>query len=321
MNRALVTGCAGFIGSHLTRRLLEAGWTVRGVDTLDPLAVANYGREDKRANLVAATGGFEALRVPFEFREWDAAKTIEQALTGCDVCFHLAARPGVRPSWMEFEDYVRANVITSKLVFEGCANAGVRCVYASSSSVYGSSPLPVPEEHPLRPISPYGASKAMVEHLANAYFEAQGLDAVGLRYFTVYGPRQRPDMAFARFIDAVTNMRLIHVYGNGLQRRDFTYVDDAVTATIAAHEAGRSGRVYNVCSGRSHTLSKVLTVLGDILDKELAYVCDEAIAGDVDATSGDYIRARHDLGYQPTVSLEEGLKLQVEAQTTDGRRG
>jgi UDP-glucuronate 4-epimerase len=305
MPRALVTGAAGFVGSHLAERLLADGYEVTGLDSFSD----HYARELKQLNVAGLSGESH-----FKLIERDLARDpVDDLFEGADVVFHLAARPGVRDSWVEFDDYVSANIVGSRLVFDAAAKAGVRVVYASSSSVYGdAASLPVSEEQPVNPISPYGASKVMSEVMAGAYASSFGLDAVGMRYFTVYGPRQRPDMGLSRFIEAASAGRPISVYGDGLQRRDMTYVGDVVEATVLAAELGRSGAVYNVASDAPRTLLDILDGLGEALGLPIELAHEAAKPGDVRDTWGDIGRAAADLGYRPKVSLQAGLERQVE---------
>jgi nucleoside-diphosphate-sugar epimerase len=304
MPQALITGAAGFIGSHLAERLIAEGYRVTGVDSFSD----HYDRELKELNLASV-----ADEPRFELVEADIASEPLLGLFGeADIAFHLAARPGVRDSWTEFGDYVDANIVGTRLIFDAAATAGTRVVYASSSSIYGDAvSLPVAEDQPPRPISPYGASKVMTEVLAGAYAASFGLDAIGLRYFTVYGPRQRPDMGLSRFIEAVVEEREIPLYGDGLQRRDMTYVGDVVEATLAAAEYGRSGTVYNVASNAPRTLLDILGELGEALGSPLRLARESSKPGDVRDTWGDISRAAADLGYSPRVSLRDGLEHQV----------
>jgi len=300
----LVTGVAGFIGSHLAERLVADGHQVLGVDSFSD----HYARSLKELNLARLT---KAPR--FELVEADlACEPVLELFDAIDVAFHLAARPGVRDSWSDFSEYSEANILGSRAIFDAAALTHTRVVYASSSSVYGdATKLPVSEEHALHPISPYGASKVMTEVLARAYASSYGLDAIGLRYFTVYGPRQRPDMGLARFIEALVDGEAIPLYGDGLQRRDMTYVGDVVEATLAAAERGATAAVYNIASGAPRALLDILGELGDVLGLPLCIAHEAPKPGDVRDTWGDIARAVADLGYGPSVSLREGLTCQA----------
>jgi UDP-glucose 4-epimerase len=301
----LVTGAAGFIGSQLCERLVEGGTGVIGIDSFSP----HYSPELKRLNLVSLA------TIP-DFRLVNsglAEAPLDDLVSEVDIVFHLAARPGVRDSWIDFEDYVDANIIGSRAIFDAAAKAGKRVVYASSSSVYGDAKaLPVTEAHRLHPISPYGASKVMTEVLAGAYSSAYGLEAVGLRYFTVYGPRQRPDMGIARFVECMHEGRPISVYGDGQQRRDMTFVGDIVAATVLAGSKGTSGETYNVASGAPYGLSQILAELADVLGVKAKLSHEQAKPGDVRDTWADISKAASELGYAPRVTLREGLTAQAE---------
>jgi UDP-glucuronate 4-epimerase len=308
MSRMLVTGAAGFIGSQLAERLVADGHEVIGVESFSD----HYSRDLKELNLADLV-----VEQQFELVEADISRDSLVDLFGdIDVAFHLAARPGVRDSWSEFGDYVNANIVGSRAVFDAASTTQTRVVYASSSSVYGNaSSLPVSEEHHLRPISPYGASKVMTEVLAGAYASSFGLEAIGLRYFTVYGPRQRPDMGLSRFIEALVSGKAIPLYGDGLQRRDMTYVGDIIDATIAAGERGHPGTVYNVASGAPRSLLDILRELGDVLNVPLRLAHEASKPGDVRDTWGDITHASDDLGYHPSVLLRDGLERQAAEAT------
>ena len=228
--RYVVTGAAGFIGSHLAGELQRAGHDVLGVDSYTDY----YERARKERN----AAGIDVLEADLA----DAA--LPPILAGADGVFHLAGQPGVRASWGEsFELYLRRNVLATQRVFEAAADAGVRVVFASSSSVYGDAErYPTPEDVTPQPISPYGITKLACEQLAFAIERARGLESVSLRYFTVYGPRQRPDMAFTAMLEALARGETFRLFGDGSAARSFTYVGDAVAATIAAMERGRVGR-------------------------------------------------------------------------------
>jgi UDP-glucuronate 4-epimerase len=300
----LVTGAAGFIGSHLCEALLARGDRVVGIDSFEP----TYPRAHKQLNL-SGPAGHEA----FAFHEGDVVDApLAELLEGIDCVFHIAAKPGVRDSWSGFDDYLRSNLAATNALLDACTGRELRVVYASSSSVYGNpDTFPVTEDAPLHPLSPYGATKVATEALANAYWSSQGVDVVGLRYFTAYGPRQRPDMALARFIDAAERGEDLPVFGDGRQMRDFTYVADIVAGTIAAAEHGRAGAAYNIASGNPVPLLDVLDALGAALERPLALRFDPAPPGESRDTWGDVTRAREELGYAPTVALVEGLAAQV----------
>jgi len=311
MKRVFVTGAAGFIGSHLCEALLADGHSVVGLDSF----TAHYARAVKEENVARARAHEDFRLVEADLCDAGLADVVE----GCDWVFHLAARPGVRDSWQDFDDYVHSNIVGTKALLDVCVDRPLRLVYASSSSVYGNAAsLPVDETTALRPISPYGSSKVMTEAMAGAYAASDGLEVVGLRYFTVYGPRQRPDMGVSRFIDATNEGREISVYGDGRQLRDFTYVGDIVAASIAAAERGVAGGVYNVASGRPLPLLEVLDTLGEVMGRPLQLRFDETQRGDVRDTHASIERARSELGYAPATELRDGLARQV--AEADGRR-
>ena len=293
----VVTGAAGFIGSHLAETLVVRGHDVLAVDCFtdyyDPAL-----KETNAADLNVA-------RIDLAEDDLD--------LSGVDGVFHLAGQPGVRSFGAVFEEYIRQNLLASRRVFETAAAAGVRVVFASSSSVYGEAErYPTPEDTEPRPISPYGITKLGCEQLANAYAKGYGLEAVALRYFTVYGPRQRPDMALARIVDALARGASFELYGDGLQSRSFTYVADAVDATIAAMEHAPNGALYNVGGGAEATLRDAIATLERVSGRTLDIVERPAAAGDVRRTSADTTRIENDLDWRATTSLEDGLRAQWE---------
>jgi UDP-glucuronate 4-epimerase len=305
--RALVTGAAGFIGSRLAARLLDDGHEVRGVDALTP----SYDPDDKRANLDPLRD-----REGFEFAEADLRDAPLEPLVEVDAVFHLAAQPGVRSSWGEsFADYAGHNVLATQRLLEACRDAAQApsFVMASSSSVYGEAERhPTPEDLMPRPVSPYGVTKLAAEALLTAYAANFGLNGVTLRYFTVYGPGQRPDMAFHRFIRAALSGDAIEVFGDGEQTRDVTFVDDAVDATIAAASVVGAPGPINVGGGSQVALNEVLDAIERITERELRVERRDAAPGDVRHTSADLERARRLLGYSPQVGLEDGLRQEVE---------
>ena len=300
--KTVVTGAAGFIGSHLAASLLEAGHEVLGIDCFTDY----YPRAAKERNLAPLRehAGFRLV----EERLQDAA--LAGLLEGASVVFHLAAQAGVRASWgREFAHYTEHNVLATQRLLEAALEAGrPRVVYASSSSVYGdAAALPLREDGVCRPVSPYGVTKLAAEHLAQLYHRNHGLATVSLRFFTVYGPRQRPDMAFHRFLKAARDAQPITVYGDGSQTRDFTYVDDIVSALRAAALSGQPGCVYNVGGGERVALNEVLHLIESVTGKRLQVQRQEPQMGDMKDTFADTSAASRDLGFRSTVSLAEGL--------------
>ena len=305
MSRYLVTGCAGFIGSHLAEALLAEGHDVVGLDSFSDY----YPRSVKEENVAAARAGER-----FRLLEADLAEEpLERHLAGVAGIFHLAAQPGVRGSWgTSFAQYVRDNLIVTQRLLEAASEAGARVVFASSSSIYGNAAAyPTSEDTRPRPISPYGVTKLGCEHLAAAYAAETGADVVVLRYFTVYGPRQRPDMAFTRIVRALVEGAEFRVFGTGEQSRDVTYVADAVSAAIAAMERAPAGAVYNVGGGTEASLREVVAILERLAGRRLDARREPAAAGDVGRTAADTSRIRAELGWAPTTSLEQGLEAQL----------
>jgi nucleoside-diphosphate-sugar epimerase len=290
--RYVVTGAAGFIGSQLAAALQEQGHEVVGVDCFTDY----YDPAEKEAN---ARG--------LDIRRFDLAEQPLE-LGGIDGVFHLAAQAGVRSFGDVFPTYVRRNLLASQRVFETCAQAGVRVVFASSSSVYGEAEAyPTPETTEVQPISPYGITKLGCEQLAHAYGSAFGLDAVVLRYFTVYGPRQRPDMFFRRVCEELLAGGSFEIYGSGEQSRSFTYVGDAVAATILAMERAERGALFNVGGGEAATMLEAIALLERLSGRTLDVRHVGAAKGDVSRTSADVSRIHAALGWQPETSLEDGL--------------
>lgn len=301
----LVTGAAGFLGSHLIERLLADGRAVVGVDGFTD----SYDPAVKRENLARV-----ADHPRFHLLELDLSRDDLTALPHADWVFHLAAQAGVRGSWgASFARYESHNVLaTQRLLERFRARPPQRFVYASSSSVYGDAERhPTREEDPPQPFSPYGVTKLAAEQLALVYHRNFGVPCVVLRPFTLYGPRQRPDMGFHRFFEALLDDRPIAVHGDGSQRRDFTYVADCVEAFLAAAERGLPGRVYNVGGGVPTELSRAIRLAAHAADRTPRLEYGERAAGDVAHTSADTTRARSELGWEPKVFLEEGLARQL----------
>ena len=313
--KALVTGAAGFIGSHLTTALLERGAAVVGIDSFTDY----YPRPIKEQNLAVNAG-----RPGFSFVE----SSIQEADFGAlldDVShvFHLAAQAGVRKSWgRDFQTYTQNNVDASQQLLEACVNRPIeKFVYASSSSLYGDAvSIPVVEDALPRPLSPYGVTKLAAEQLCHLYWANYGVPTTSVRYFTVYGPRQRPDMAFHRFITAALTNGSITLYGDGDQTRDFTFVTDAAAATIAAGERGVAGRAYNIGGGSRVSVNQVLEILERIAGHPLNVVREAVQKGDVRDTYADTSLARAELGFAPAVSLEQGLEAEYRWLSTVSAR-
>ena len=305
--KALITGTAGFIGSHLAERLLDGGVTVTGIDCFTDY----YPRERKEANLAGLR-----QRPGFTLVESSLADAnLPGLLDGVTHVFHLAAQAGVRKSWgRDFHVYIVNNVEGTQLLLEACAGRPVeRLVYASSSSVYGDDvALPMREDARPQPVSPYGVTKLSAEQLCHLYYVNYSVPTVSLRYFTVYGPRQRPDMGFHCFFKAVMAERPIPQFGDGRQTRDFTYVADAVSATVAAASRGKPGAVYNIGGGSRIDLLAVFELIQRVTRKTLKVERIEAQRGDMRDTYADTTKARADLGFAPTVTLEQGLRAQFE---------
>lgn len=300
-----MTGAAGFIGSHLVEGLIARDVHVHALDRrqfgVDAIADENLGG-------VAA----HPLCAPI----WAdlTHDDLNDAVEGCDTVFHLAARPGVRESWGEdFDDYLRSNVHGTRRLLEACVRGGVRrLVFASSSSVYGPGQRPSRETDPTCPVSPYGVSKLAAEQLSLAYARRADSDltVVALRYFTVFGPRQRPDMAIGRLLFAASTGLPIEIYGDGSQRRDFTYVTDVVEATIAAAGADVTAAVINVGSGTSTAMHQVVELVAHVTGRPVPITAVATQPGDVRATAADLTEARRVLDYRPTVELREGIARQ-----------
>ena len=314
--RALITGCAGFIGSQLSESLLADGHSVVGVDCFTD----NYARSRKLSNLLRARQYDE-----FELQEADLAEAeLGGLLAGCDAIFHLAAEPGVRSSWDDrFELFLRRNVMATQRLLDAAAQLPERpFVFASSSSIYGDTEqLPTSEDAVPRPYSPYGATKLAAEHLCRLYHDNHGLRTVALRYFTVYGPRQRPDMAFHRFCRAAIERRPLTVFGDGTQTRDFTFVGDIVRATRAAAENPEAaGRAYNIGGGSRVSVREVLALLRSLSGGELEARFVDRQRGDVRHTGADVRRAKEELGFAARMPFEDGLRAEFEWMLESSRR-
>jgi len=300
--KALVTGAAGFIGSHLTSALLDRGAQVVGLDCFTDY----YARSLKEANLAVNkhVPGFHFI----EGRIQDV--DLRSLLSGVTHVFHLAAQAGVRKSWgRDFRVYSDNNVDASQQLLEACVGLPLqKFVYASSSSIYGDNvSIPMREDALPRPVSPYGVTKLAAEQLCYLYHVNHGVPTSSLRYFTVYGPRQRPDMGFHRFLTAAIAGAPITLYGDGEQTRDFTFVHDAVAATVAAGERGVPGRAYNIGGGSRVSINQVFDIIGRVSGRPLDVRREPAQKGDMRDTFADTSLAPADLGFVTSSSLEEGI--------------
>ena len=305
--KALVTGAAGFIGSRLAAALVERGADVIGVDCFTDY----YPRPFKEQNVAALAGRRQFRLVEAALQTAD----LPALLDGVTHVFHLAAQAGVRKSWgRDFATYTSHNIEATQRLLETARDRPLtRFVYASSSSVYGDEvAIPMREDAVPRPVSPYGVTKLAAEHLCGLYHINYGVPAVSLRYFTVYGPGQRPDMGFHRFLRAAHLGEPITLYGDGEQTRDFTFVDDAVAATMAAGDQGRPGGVYNIGGGSRVSINHVLGLVERITGRRLDVRREPDQKGDMRDTFADTTRARTELGFSPSRSLESGLSAESE---------
>ncbi|TCO71027.1 NAD-dependent epimerase/dehydratase family protein [Marinisporobacter balticus] len=305
--KALVTGCAGFIGSHLCENLLDRGYQVIGIDCFTDY----YDRNLKVKNLYACIGNDDFFFIENDLREvklYDYLKDI-------DFIFHQAGQPGVRGSWgNEFDVYTKNNILATQYLLEHVKNHPIKkMVYASSSSIYGNiKELPMREGDLPKPFSPYGVSKLAAENLCNLYHENYGVPVISLRYFTVYGPRQRPEMAISLFIQKILKGETISIYGDGNQGRDFTYIDDIVCANILVAKSSLEGETFNVGSGHPIKVIDLIGILENIIGKKANIKFIEKQKGDVRDTYADISEIQNRLDFKPTFSIEEGLRNQVE---------
>jgi UDP-glucose 4-epimerase len=303
--RVVVTGAAGFIGSHLGERLLAAGHEVVGIDCFSDF----YDRDTKEQNLSASR-----QHTSFHFEEADLVEAdLATLVDGADVVYHMAGLDGVQPSWgNQFDRYVRDNVIATQRLLEALKGTPVkRMVFAGSSSVYGDAEMfPTRESALPHPLSPFGVTKLAAEHLTHLYTRNYAIPVVSVRYFTVYGPRQRPDMAFSRFMQALAAGDDIEVFGDGEQTRDLTYVSDAVDGTIKASTADVVGQVFNLGGGSRVTVNQVLAMLEEISGLKVRRRNLPATPGDPRHSGASINLARERLGWEPRVSLRDGLAKQ-----------
>jgi UDP-glucose 4-epimerase len=306
--KALVTGAAGFIGSTLCDRLIADGVDVVGVDCFTDF----YARPVKERNLSGLKEHPRFRFVESTIRDADLSGLLRDRTH----IFHLAAQAGVRKSWgQDFSAYTVNNIEATQLLLEAARSVPSleRLVYTSSSSVYGDSvAIPMREDALPQPVSPYGVTKLAAEQLCHLYHVNYQVPAVALRYFSVYGPRQRPDMSFHKFLRSTIRTEPIRLYGDGEQTRDFTYVHDAVNATVAAATRGVPGRVYNIGGGSRVSMNHVVEMIGRVAGKQPIVEVDPAQPGDMRHTYADTSQARADLGFQPQISLEEGLRAEYQ---------
>ncbi len=305
-SKALVTGAAGFIGSHLSERLVSDGWTVTGIDSFTDY----YDPQRKRNNISGLLGSKEFTLIEEDLNSCRLADHLD----GVSCVFHLAAQAGVRRSWgAEFSHYVDSNILATQKLLEAIKGTGIPIVYSSSSSVYGDTrDLPMREEHVTSPVSPYGATKLSAEHLCELYRVNFGVRYAALRYFTVYGPRQRPDMAFSIFTTAALGGGEIEVFGDGKQTRDFTFVLDAVEANVLASRYEGDGDIFNIGGGSRSSVLEVIEIIRRETGGNPAVRFMEKARGDVLDTWADTSKAQRELGFKPTIGLEEGLKREIE---------
>lgn len=301
-----ITGVAGFIGSHLAEKLLAEGYAVIGIDSFEP----NYPRWIKEINIA----GFKTSP-SFNFIEGNLLKlNLKEIFSGVDFIFHEAAQVGVRNSWgKHFANYVKNNVLLTQRILETVKGLSIRkFIFASSSSVYGDAvDRPANEVTICMPLSPYGITKLTSEALCNSYHKSFGIPIVSLRYFTVYGSSQRPDMAFHKFIKSIFESREIEIYGDGNQTRDFTHISDIVKANILAMQAP-DGEVFNIGGGSRIILKKAISVIEKIIGKKTRIRYKETQKGDVRDTWADLNKARTVLGYKPEVKFEKGIEEEIE---------
>ncbi|MBC8359752.1 MAG: GDP-mannose 4,6-dehydratase [Candidatus Aminicenantes bacterium] len=297
-----VTGAAGFIASHLCRRLLKEGFSVIGTDSFTDF----YAKWIKEKNIQPLIN-----EKNFEFISGDLNDLdLKKLLKNTDYVFHHAAQAGVRKSWGEnFSFYTRNNIEATQKLLEAAKECQLKkFIYASSSSVYGAcTELPMSENSPLYPFSPYGVTKLAAEHLCLLYFKNYGVPSTSLRFFTVYGPGQRPDMAFHKFFKNIAEGKQISVYGDGKQTRDFTYIDDIINANFASINKGKAGEIYNIGGGNRKKIEDIFPILEKICQKKIKISKEKKQKGDVPHTYANIKKAQKDLDYTPQVQLQDGL--------------
>jgi nucleoside-diphosphate-sugar epimerase len=300
--KCIVTGAAGFIGSHLSQKLLKENYEVLGIDDFQDY----YPKWIKERNIAPLLKQKNFNLMPENINSLDS----DSLLANHDCIFHLAAQAGVRSSWGEnFSVYTRNNIDTTQKLLESAKKNDLKkFIYASSSSVYGDChDLPMKENSPLKPYSPYGVTKLAAEHLCTLYYRNYSVPTVSLRFFTVYGPAQRPDMAFHKFFKAALEGKNITIYGDGSQTRDFTYIDDIVEAILSAFRSGKPGEIYNLGGGKNIILREIFPLIENVCQKKITINHIDRQYGDVSHTFADITKARKDLGFSPRIKLEQGL--------------
>ena len=315
----VVTGVAGFIGSHLAERLINEGYSVLGIDCFTDY----YSREIKEGNIewLKKQSGFKLAEEDLAEINWDDYLTAD---TNC--IFHQAAQAGVRKSWgSSFDIYTHCNIKATQRLLESLKDkTNIKLIYASTSSVYGNCELPMTEDKRLRPVSPYGVTKLAAENLCHLYHENYGVPYISLRYFTVYGPRQRPDMAFHKFIKAILTGEEIAIFGDGEQSRDFTYIDDIVEANLLAYNSNINGEIFNVGGGSRVSVNEVIKKLESISGRKARVKYIEKQKGDAKHTYADLTKVKRELWYTPKNLLMKGLEKEfgwVEEKLKEGKLG
>lgn len=306
MKTAIVTGVAGFIGSHLAEKLIENKINVIGIDCFTDY----YSKEIKIKNISNLVKNKNFSLVEKDIIDFDLSNIIKKS----QYLFHEAAQPGVRASWgRQFEVYVKNNIMTTQKILESAKKEKCldKIILASSSSVYGNQEGAMNEDNTLtRPVSPYGATKLATENLGNIYAENFDLPIISLRYFTVYGPKQRPDMAFSKFFKSNINGNEIEIFGDGAQIRDFTYISDVIEANILAMNSLCKTGIFNIGGGSVHSINEILDMIEKITGKENIIKNKAKQKGDVFRTEANIVKAKKILNYNPKVAIEKGLEKQ-----------
>jgi len=304
--KALVTGCAGFIGSHLTDRLLADGYEVTGIDCFTDY----YARSIKEDNISDARKNPRFTFIEKDIMEMDAFPEVNYV-------FHEAAQAGVRTSWgSSFSIYTENNIEATQRLLEWYKDKSLtKFVFASSSSVYGDAPLPMREDMRPQPISPYGVTKLAAEYLCYLYWKNFNIPTISLRYFTVYGPRQRPDMAINKFVSDILKGKPITVYGDGEQTRDFTFISDVEEANLLAAKFSENGTVFNIGGGSRISVKDLIFDIETTVGKKAIFSYTESQKGDARDTLADNSNARHQLGWQPRIAIKEGMEKYVQWHT------